>query len=64
MHPLFAKADGLTGPLIRRTHSSRSQSQLRSCMKLLNIPLGRRINFNEPKLTDGIHRLMRPGANQ
>jgi GxxExxY protein len=39
------------------------KSQLLSYMKLLDIPLGLIINFNSPKLTDGVSRLMRPGAN-
>ncbi len=33
-------------------------------MKLLNIPIGLLINFHEMKLTDGVHRLILPGANQ
>jgi len=33
-------------------------------MKLLNVPLGVLINFHEMKLTDGIHRLILPGANR
>jgi hypothetical protein len=32
-------------------------------MKLLDVPLGLIINFNEQKLTDGISRLIIPGAN-
>lgn len=40
------------------------KAQLLSYMKLLNVPLGLLINFNEMKLTDGIHRLILPGANQ
>jgi hypothetical protein len=32
-------------------------------MKLLDIPLGLIINFNSPKSTDGISRLILPGAN-
>ncbi|MFC1758869.1 GxxExxY protein [Planctomycetota bacterium] len=39
------------------------KAQLLSYMKLLDIPLGLLINFNELKLTDGISRLMLPGAN-
>jgi GxxExxY protein len=37
--------------------------QLLSYMKLLDIPLGLIINFNELKLTDGVSRLIIPGAN-
>jgi GxxExxY protein len=40
-----------------------NKAQLLSYMKLLNIPLGLIINFNEQKLTDGISRLILPGAN-
>lgn len=32
-------------------------------MKLLNIPIGLLINFNEMRLIDGVHRLLLPGAN-
>ena len=40
-----------------------NKAQLLSYMKLLDIPLGLIINFNEPKLTDGVSRLILPGAN-
>jgi len=39
------------------------KAQLLSYMKLLDIPLGLIINFNEQKLTDGVSRLILPGAN-
>ncbi len=39
------------------------KAQLLSYMKLLDIPLGLIINFNVPKLTEGVSRLMLPGAN-
>ncbi len=39
------------------------KAQLLSYMKLLNIPVGLLINFNVTKLTDGISRLILPGAN-
>ena len=39
-------------------------AQLLSYMKLLNVPLGLLINFHEVKVTDGIRRLILPGANQ
>lgn len=39
------------------------KAQLLSYMKLLNIPLGLLINFHEMKVTDGISRLILPGAN-
>jgi hypothetical protein len=32
-------------------------------MKLLDVPLGLLINFHELKLTNGINRLILPGAN-
>src|SRR5258708_6804752 len=40
------------------------KAQLLSYMKLLNIPLGLLINFHELKVTDGISRLILPGAGQ
>ena len=40
------------------------KAQLLSYMKLLNVPLGLLINFHEMKVTDGIKRLILPGANQ
>ena len=40
------------------------KAQLLSYMKLLNVPLGLLINFNELRLTDGISRLILPGANR
>jgi GxxExxY protein len=40
------------------------KAQLLSYMKLLNIPLGLLINFHELKVTDGISRLILPGANK
>lgn len=39
------------------------KAQLLSYMKLLNIPIGLLINFHEMKVTDGISRLILPGAN-
>jgi hypothetical protein len=39
------------------------KAQLLSYLKLLDIPLGLIINFNELKLTDGLSRLIIPGAN-
>ena len=39
------------------------KAQLLSYMKLLNIPIGLLINFNEMKLINGVHRLLLPGAN-
>ena len=40
------------------------KAQLLSYMKLLNVPLGLLINFHEMKVTDGIRRLILPGASQ
>jgi len=39
------------------------KAQLLSYMKLLNVPVGLLLNFNEIKLVDGVHRLILPGAN-
>ena len=39
------------------------KAQLLSYMKLLNVPVGLLINFHEVKLTDGVSRLILPGAN-
>jgi GxxExxY protein len=41
-----------------------NKAQLLSYMKLLDVPLGLLINFHEMKVTDGISRLILPGANQ
>lgn len=40
------------------------KAQLMSYMKLLDIPIGLLINFNELRLVDGIHRMLLPGSNQ
>ncbi len=39
------------------------KAQIFSYMKLLNVPLGLLINFHEPKLISGIHRMMLPGSS-
>jgi GxxExxY protein len=39
------------------------KAQLLSYMKLLDIPLGLIINFHALKLTEGVSRLILPGAN-
>ena len=48
-------------------HYGRAQlthkAQLLSYMKLLDVPLGLLITFHEMKVTDGISRLILPGAN-
>jgi len=40
------------------------KAQLLSYMKLLNVPIGLLINFNEMKVIDGVHRLILPGADK
>lgn len=40
------------------------QAQLLSYMKLLDVPVGLLINFNVTRLTDGVSRLILPGANR
>ncbi len=40
------------------------KAQLLCYMKLLNVPLGLLINFNVERVTDGVARLMLPGANR
>lgn len=40
------------------------KAQLLSYMKLLDVPIGLLINFNQLKLTDGVSQLILPGANQ
>ncbi len=39
------------------------KAQLLSYLKLMGIPLGLLINFHEAKVTDGVSRLILPGAN-
>ena len=39
------------------------KAQLLSYMKLLDVPVGLLINFNVMKLTDGVSRMILPGAN-
>lgn len=40
------------------------KAQLMSYLKLLDIPVGLLINFHNSKVTDGVSRLILPGANQ
>jgi GxxExxY protein len=40
------------------------KAQLLSYMRLLNVPIGLLINFNEMKVIEGVHRLILPGANK
>jgi GxxExxY protein len=39
------------------------KAQIFSYMKLLDVPIGLILNFHEAKLTDGIVRMILPGAN-
>jgi GxxExxY protein len=40
------------------------KAQLLSYMKLLCVPIGLLINFHEMQVTDGVVRLILPGANR
>jgi GxxExxY protein len=40
------------------------KAQLLSYMKLLDVPVGLLINFGELKLSDGLSRMILPGANR
>src|SRR5205814_2949913 len=40
------------------------KAQLISYLKLLDVPLGLLINFHEVRVTDGVSRLILPGANR
>jgi len=40
------------------------KAQLLSYMRLLNVPVGLLINFNEIRVIDGVYRLILPGANK
>src|SRR5512137_1518288 len=40
------------------------KAQLLSYMKLLDVPVGLIINFHELRLTDGVVRMILPGANK
>ncbi|MFN0051062.1 MAG: GxxExxY protein [Planctomycetales bacterium] len=40
------------------------KAKLLTYMKLLDVPLGLVINFHEMKLTDGINRMILPGADR
>jgi GxxExxY protein len=40
------------------------KAQLLSYMKLLDVPIGLLLNFHEIRLTDGVARMILPGANQ
>ena len=40
------------------------KAQLLSYLKLLSVPIGLLVNFNELKLVNGVHRVILPGANR
>lgn len=40
------------------------QAQILTYMKLLDVPIGLLVNFNVPRLTQGIKRTILPGANR
>ncbi len=61
LFPLFLKE--LTCTLCLHKPLPINKAQLLSYMKLLEIPWELIINFNELKLTDGLSRLILPGAN-
>ena len=64
MHPLYAKADTMSGEIISVERVLPiHKAQLFSYMKLLDIPIGLLINFHEVVLKNGITRLILPGAN-
>ena len=48
----------------QRSAAPTHKPQLLSYMKLLDVPIGLLINFHEMKVTDGITRLILPGANR
>lgn len=58
--PLDRRSAGLSrGKKRKETQQERTEED----MKLLNVPLGLLINFHEMKVTEGISRLILPGAN-
>jgi hypothetical protein len=73
---VFSTSDGpYQGPYQRSDRSTSRQgtvatvlpihkAQLSSYMKLLNVPVGLLLNFNEIKLVDGVHRLILAGATR
>ena len=63
MHPLFAKADRLSGEVIGaaiEVHRIMGPGLLESIYERLR----RELEFHEVMLVDGISRLVLPGANQ
>jgi hypothetical protein len=68
MHPQFYKAAEVV-PGFQQEEAVQKvlpihKAQLLSYMKVLNVPPGLLINFHEMKVTDGISRLILPGAGQ
>jgi hypothetical protein len=62
VHPLFEQASGITHDVIGaaiEVHQDKGAGLLESIYEL-----GLLINFHALKLTDGVSRLMLPGANQ
>jgi hypothetical protein len=77
VHALFKKADEMSRVAIgaaievhRLKGAGLIESIYERClmreldMKLLDIPLGLVINFHEMKLSDGVVRMILPGANR
>lgn len=66
MHRLFEQASGIIHDVIGAAIEVHPihKAQLISYMKLLDIPLGLVVNFHALKLTDGVSRLILPGANE
>ncbi len=61
MHALFSSANSMTHNVIGsaiEVHKNKARFT-----GVLDIPLGLIINFNVLKLTDGLSRLILPGAN-
>ena len=54
MHPNFERADHLSAEVIGAAVE----------VQLLDTPLGLLMNFHNLRLTDGVSRLLVPGANQ
>jgi hypothetical protein len=72
MHANFERADHLSVEVIAaaiEVHRALEiapihKAQVISYMKLMDIPLGLLINFNEVRLVDGVSRLLLPGSNR
>jgi len=59
---LFDEAFGITHDVIGAAIEVH-KSQLLSYMKLVDVPLGLKIDFHAPELADGLSRFFLPGAN-